>query len=142
MDFSIENIGSMIREERILRGMTQEELGLRIGVGKAQISKIENGKGLTIKTVTRVLDALNLTAKVRFFPSASIDKRLVGYVLAVVNEFAHHYQMTVKEANNYLNRYKGLDFLIRHYEAEHLLSIDESVEDVMRVCVNNGGGVK
>lgn len=42
----IENIGLMIRNERIRKGLTQEELGERIGVGKAQISKIESGKGV------------------------------------------------------------------------------------------------
>ena len=50
MTDSIENIGLMIRNERLRKGLTQEELGKRIGVGKAQISKIESGKGLTIKT--------------------------------------------------------------------------------------------
>ena len=44
----LENIGLMIRNERIRKGLTQEELGKRVGVGKAQISKIESGKGLTI----------------------------------------------------------------------------------------------
>ena len=58
MTDSIENIGLMIRNERLRKGLTQEELGKRIGVGKAQISKIESGKGLTIKTITKVLDAL------------------------------------------------------------------------------------
>lgn len=57
MTDSIENIGLMIRNERLRKGLTQEELGKRIGVGKAQISKIESGKGLTIKTITKVLDA-------------------------------------------------------------------------------------
>ena len=59
---SLENIGSMIRNERLRIGLTQEELGERVGVGKAQISKIESGKGLTIKTVTKVLDALGMSA--------------------------------------------------------------------------------
>ncbi|WP_373798805.1 helix-turn-helix domain-containing protein, partial [Bacteroides heparinolyticus] len=36
----IENIGLMIRNERLGKGLTQEELGKRVGVGKAQISKI------------------------------------------------------------------------------------------------------
>ena len=49
----LENIGSIIRNERIRKRLTQEELGERVGVGKAQISKIESGKGLTIKTVTK-----------------------------------------------------------------------------------------
>lgn len=42
----LENIGLMIRNERLRKGLTQEELGERVGVGKAQISKIERGKGL------------------------------------------------------------------------------------------------
>ena len=64
MTDSIENIGLMIRNERLRKGLTQEELGKRIGVGKAQISKIESGKGLTIKTITKVLDALGMSASV------------------------------------------------------------------------------
>lgn len=60
----LENIGLMIRNERLRKGLTQEELGERVGVGKAQISKIERGKGLTIKTVTKVLDALGMSASV------------------------------------------------------------------------------
>ena len=54
----------MIRNERLRKGLTQEELGKRIGVGKAQISKIESGKGLTIKTITKVLDALGMSASI------------------------------------------------------------------------------
>ena len=33
---SLENIGPMIRNERLRKGLTQEELGERVGVGKAQ----------------------------------------------------------------------------------------------------------
>lgn len=60
----LENIGSIIRNERLRKGLTQEELGERVGVGKAQISKIESGKGLTIKTVTRCLMLLVWSASV------------------------------------------------------------------------------
>lgn len=141
MNAQISNIGTLIRDERIRRGMTQEELGSKLGVGKAQISKIESGKGLTIKTVTRVLDALNLSASVKFVGSKKIDKRIIGYVVAVINEFAKRYNLTVREASNYLNRYNGLKFLTEHYEAEHLLSIEDSVEDLARVCYNQGGGI-
>lgn len=37
MTDSIENIGLMIRNERLRKELTQEELGKRIGVGKGQI---------------------------------------------------------------------------------------------------------
>jgi len=141
MNVDINKIGALICEERIRRGLTQEELGIRVGVGKAQISKIESGKGLTIKTVTKVLEALNMSATIRLVGSRNIDKHIIGYVIAVISEFAKAYNMTIREASNYLNRHKGLDFLTEHYEAEHLLSMDDSVQDLARVCSNNGGGI-
>ena len=142
MDVQINNIGALIRYERIRRGMTQEELGLKVGVGKAQISKIESGKGLTIKTVTKVLDALDLSASVKLTGSKKIDKRLIGFVVAVIHEFAKANNLTVREASNYLNRFRGLEFLTEHYEAEHLLSLEDSVEDLTHICYNNGGGLR
>lgn len=91
MNVDINKIGVLICEERVRRGMTQEELGARIGVGKAQISKIESGKDLTIKTVTKVLQALNLLATVSLTAPQKIDKRVIGYVVAVISEFAKAY---------------------------------------------------
>ena len=142
MNTRIDNIGALIRSERTRRGMTQEELGKKVGVGKAQISKIESGRGLTIRTVTKVLDALGLSASVRLLAMVPVDRRVIGYIVANIGEFACTHGMTVREASNYLNRYKGLDFLAEHYEAEHLLSFSDSVRDLTRVCYNKGGGVK
>ncbi len=141
MDIHMNNIGTLIRDERIRRGMTQDELGTRIGVGKAQISKIESGKGLTVKTITKVLDALDLSATIRLTGPRNVDKRVIGYVVAAISEFAKTYDLSVREASNYLNRYKGLDFLTEHYEAEHLLSFEDSVQDLARVCYNQGGRI-
>ena len=67
----------MIRNGRLRKGLTQEELGKRIGVGKAQISKIESGKGLTIKTITKVLDALGMYASVILQNTQAIDKNVM-----------------------------------------------------------------
>lgn len=142
MNARIDNIGTLIRCERTRRCMTQEELGERVGVGKAQISKIESGRGLTIRTVTKVLAALGLSATVHLQASVPVDRRVIGYIVANIGEFARTYGMTVREASNYLNRYKGLDFLAEHYEAEHQLSLGDSVQDLTRVCYNNGGGIR
>lgn len=138
----IENIGLLIRNERLRKGFTQEELGERVGVGKAQISKIESGKGLTIKTVTKVLDALGMSASVSLQNTQVIDKNVIGYVVAAISEFAKTHHISVREANNYLIRYKGIDFLTEHYDAEHLLSFEDSVQDLTQVCLNNGGGIQ
>ena len=142
MTNSIENIGLMIRNERLRKGLTQEELGERVGVGKAQISKIESGKGLTIKTVTKVLDALGMSASVVLQNTQTIDKNVIAYVVAAIREFAKTHHISVREANNYLIRFKGLDFLTEHYDAEHLFSFEDSVQDLTQVCLNNGGGIQ
>ena len=61
-DLSIELflVGQTIREKR---NLTQEDLGNLIGVKKAQISLIENGKNLTIATILKVFKALDVAAK-------------------------------------------------------------------------------
>lgn len=55
-------VGNALREARQSRNLTQEELGKLVGVQKAQISRIENGKNLTLSTIARFLKALNLNA--------------------------------------------------------------------------------
>ena len=56
-------IGASIKEARKANKLTQKELGERVGVQAAQISKIESGRNLTISTIVKVLRALNLTAE-------------------------------------------------------------------------------
>lgn len=138
----LENIGSIIRNERIRKRLTQEELGERVGVGKAQISKIESGKGLTIKTVTKVLDALGISASVVLKNEPEIDKNVIAYIVAAISEFAKSHHLSVRDASNYLIRFKGIEFITEHYDAEHLLSFDDSVQDLTQVCLNNGGGIR
>ena len=55
-------IGAAIKSARRAQHLTQKQLGERVGVQAAQISKIESGRNLTITTIIRVLNALGLTA--------------------------------------------------------------------------------
>lgn len=59
-------IGEAIKKAREEQHITQEELGHRIGVQKAQISRLERGYSITIPTMSRVFQALGI-------PTASID---------------------------------------------------------------------
>ncbi len=54
-------IGEAVREARTRQNLTQEQLGERIGVKKAQISRIERGYSITIPTMSRVFKALGVT---------------------------------------------------------------------------------
>lgn len=56
-------IGDVIRRTRLEKELTQEDLGKLVGVQKAQISRIENGKNLTISTVIKVFKAMGVSAK-------------------------------------------------------------------------------
>lgn len=55
-------IGDKIREARLAKGMTQEELGELIGVQKSAIAKYENGRVVNIKrsTLKKISDILGL----------------------------------------------------------------------------------
>ena len=58
-ELQIELIGRAIRQTRLERKLTQEELGKLIGVKKSQISRIEsNASNVTIDTLMRVFNAL------------------------------------------------------------------------------------
>ncbi len=56
-------VGCAIREAREAQNLTQEELGLRIGVQKARISSIERGANLRLSTLRRIFKALGLEVK-------------------------------------------------------------------------------
>ena len=56
-------IGASIKNARKANNLTQAQLGERVGVQAAQISKIESGRNLTISTIVRVLKALGLSAE-------------------------------------------------------------------------------
>lgn len=52
-------LGRMIKKTRQERRLTQEQLGKRVGVQKAQISKLESGSNsATINTILKVFGAL------------------------------------------------------------------------------------
>lgn len=53
-------IGGAIREARKKQGLTQEELGQRMGVQRAQVSKLENGHGIAYSTILRAFKALGV----------------------------------------------------------------------------------
>lgn len=46
------NIGKLIKDARLAKGLTQEELGNLVGVQKSAIAKYENGRVVNIKRST------------------------------------------------------------------------------------------
>ncbi len=66
-------IGEAIKQTRQQQNLTQKQLGERMGVQEAQISKIESGKSITFSTIVRAFKALGVK-------SASLDLGTMGRV--------------------------------------------------------------
>ena len=69
----------------------------------------------------------------------SKQKRKIGFTVACVNEFANKYDLSIKEAFQYLFRYKGIAFIKENYDIEHTLDFETILEDLGILCKNNGG---
>lgn len=64
-ELRLDLLGQAIKQARLKRNLTQEELGALVGVKKAQISKIENSTtDARFTTILKVFEALG--AKVNF----------------------------------------------------------------------------
>lgn len=68
-------------------------------------------------------------------------KDRMEYFVACVAEFAKVFGLDSKEAYEYLDKYGGIDFLTKCYEAEHTVSFADAVEDLQKVCGRNGGSL-
>lgn len=134
-----DEIGTLFLRRRKELGLTQEKLGEKLGVTKSEISKIENGRGLTFSTINKLSEALGVSAQVELKPVDPVTPDMVHYIVMSLGLFARRYKLTRKEACNYLARFKGIDFSIRNYEAEHQLSLQDCVEDMAAICRRNGG---
>ncbi len=75
-ELRLDLLGQTIKQVRLERNLTQEQLGELVGVKKAQISKIENSlTDARFETILKVFKALD--AKINF--SVEINKRKLAY---------------------------------------------------------------
>ena len=75
-ELRLDLLGQAIKQARQERSLTQEELGVLVGVKKAQISKIENSTtDARFTTILKVFDALG--AKVNF--NIELNNRRIAY---------------------------------------------------------------
>lgn len=83
----------------------------------------------------------NLHFRFSFFILVDMEKR-IAWTTAAISEFAKAKSLSIKQAFNYLSLFKGFEFLQKHYEAEHLLSFDDAVDDMTAICLKNGGQLR
>lgn len=54
------HIGEAIKQARLSRNLTQEQLGERIGVQRSQISRLEKGKSITVASLMKLFSAMDV----------------------------------------------------------------------------------
>ena len=70
-----------------------------------------------------------------------MSKYEIPFLTACVHAFGTRFDMSRQAAFRYLQKHKGLSFLVEFYDVEHLQSMDETIDDLLVVCKNNGGSL-
>ena len=70
------------------------------------------------------------------------ERKTIAYIIACISEFARSTGLSPQEAFRYLYSYGGIDFLIEYYDVEHLLSLDDAVDDLKLVTRKSGGMIQ
>lgn len=65
----------------------------------------------------------------------------IQYINLCINKFAKRYGMMPQTAFKYLAMYNGIDFLAKHYEAEHILPLEDTIASLYAICRRNGGSL-
>ena len=80
--------------------------------------------------------AVNLQAELF---KTDMSKYEIPFLTSAIQAFANQFGMTRQAAFRYLQQYKALAFLIEFYDVEHLQSMDDTIDDMLIVCRQNGG---
>lgn len=67
------------------------------------------------------------------------DSNILRFIIAVVTEFSRFFNISQKQAYNYLVRFKGMSHLEEFYDVLHTQSFEDNVEILAEVCQHNGG---
>lgn len=67
------------------------------------------------------------------------NKYEIPFINACIRAFARRVGQPVREVFQYLEHFNGLTFLVDHYQAMHLQSVEDAVDDLIIVCKRNGG---
>ena len=67
------------------------------------------------------------------------DRNKIGFIIALISEFADKYSLHPRQAYAYLKHFQGMAFLFEHYGVLHTQSFSDNIDIMTQVCVQNGG---
>lgn len=61
------------------------------------------------------------------------------WTMNFIHEFSKKFGLTRKQAFGFLSRFKGIDFIDKHYGYAHTQPFESMVDDIAGLCRRNGG---
>ena len=68
-----------------------------------------------------------------------MSKYEIPFLTRAIQAFAQRFAMTRQTAYRYLQEHKALAFIVEFYDVEHLQSMEDTIDDMILVCRQNGG---
>ena len=68
-----------------------------------------------------------------------MSKYEIPFLNACIKAFGQRFALSREDAYAYLKKHAGVSFLIEFYDVEHLQSIEDTVDDLVLLCQQNGG---
>ena len=134
-------LGMTIQQVRKAKGITQEELGKRVGLPKSSISKIEKGMThISFEDASLLMDAMGEKIAIQVMGMKEPDEKRVERVRFMtigVTWYAHSKKMAFADAYRHLLVYKGIQFLEENYAYEQTLPRQTLLDDLDKVCDRN-----
>ena len=134
-------LGAIIKIERKKAGLTQAELGERIGLKESRVSKIENGAPISPEVASFILSKIGSELQLNVVSKKIENPSYIEFLMAAIHHFSKIKGISLDRAYKYLKTFKGLDYLRDYQEIEQTLSYEEITSNLSKVCINNGGGL-
>lgn len=133
--------GYYIQLERKKAGITQLELGKRVGLSRQMISQIENGKDITNEVASFILKKIGSQIRYEEKYDSELNNSLSSFMMPVIYRYSREKKIPLDRAYKYLKRFKGLDHLRKYRNIEQGKSREEILKHITQVCAKNGGGL-
>ena len=65
----------------------------------------------------------------------------IEFTVMCIGEFAERYSLSIYAAYTYLKKHGGIALMKDCYDAMHLQSIDDAIDDLTALCLRNGGNI-
>lgn len=74
-----------------------------------------------------------------FLQEITVKMDVIRYINCCIVEFGRRLGLEPKWACRYLYLHGGLELLDKNYQAEHLLPLDDTIDDLISYCKRHGG---